>query len=733
MKTALLCLALLMGCLSAQAQFTKVNGLKGGTIREVLYENGALYARNQGFTYNQLFKSTDLGATWQDISTHFWVLGYESGATNLVKVGNKLFLSNASSTNDGATWATHPTIPFGMEQTCFSNGTIYGWQWVSGERKILRSLDTFNTYSTITAPTAPRDTNFNFKAMFVTSQGVAITTKGGIFHTADRGNTWQHIPLPLTPYELTQLGILKLSGTDIYYTLANVDSIRISQDMGLTWTGVYTRQSAVTDITRGAGNKYYAIVRSQPIMGVDLSVSHTLDPLTGNYFQMAGNSPIYNFTQKLTYVSPNTLIMPTEGMGVVKLDLATTTYSLINNGLACSGITVIGGNNNVTLAFKKNFSYERSLDRGNTWLVDTTLANVIHRDYNLPVTTLFNYNNKLYLGANSVGDRAYVTTDNAQSWKAINRGLDVLQGGVYPGIMGMTAHQNTVYACANNGYVYRLVNDTMWTATGRPSGNSVTSLASRGGSLFAATDQGPSIMGSIYKSADNGVTWTNSAGGVVFANVLSLAVSTDGTKLFAGDGSIGPHMSTDNGDTWQWINNGLTPQNGNFRVTMNAMQAYKSRIYAVQNFGFVRDSLYKLWYYDIPQGKWFCESCSQPNLNIVNYWVTDSVIYLGTDGDGVWKKKNNYQATGISLFEKENDDIRLYPNPSQSPTLAFAHFENYEGATMVVLNTLGQALQEEVVRMPKQQLRSMALPDGIYYIRVVKDGRTLGFSKWVKQ
>src|SRR5215217_3584857 len=111
MKTTLLNLILLISCLSANAQFTKVNSFKGGNIAEVIYSDGALYARNQSYNYNQLFKSTNMGSSWQDISTHFWVLGYESGVTGLVKVGSKLFLSGAYSANDGASWAIHPAIP----------------------------------------------------------------------------------------------------------------------------------------------------------------------------------------------------------------------------------------------------------------------------------------------------------------------------------------------------------------------------------------------------------------------------------------------------------------------------------------------------------------------------------------------------------------------------------------------------------------------------------------------
>lgn len=728
MKATLFNIILLISCLSANAQFTKVNGFKGGNFAEVIYSDGTLYARNQSYNYNQLFKSTDMGNSWQDISTHSWILGYESGVTGLVKVGSKLFLCNAYSTNNGASWATHPAIPFGMEKACYSNGTIYAWKWVGNERKILRSLDTFNTYTYISAPSAPQDTGFNFKNMFVTTQGVAITTKGGVSHTTDRGNTWQNIPLPLTTYELSQLELLKVSGNEIYYKIANVDSVKISQDMGITWTGVYTRQADILDITKGAGNKYYAMTLYRPVMMVDLSVSRVLNEVTGNYTTMTGNSVIYSFKQKLTYAN-NALFMPTEGAGIIKLDLATNTYSLANNGLSCAGITVIGGNSNVTLAFKKNHNYERSINHGTTWTVDTAAANVIHHDYNQPVTSLLNFNNKIYMGANSFGnERAFVSSDNGQTWKAIPRGLDV-QLGLYPGVMGLTVHQNKVFACANNGYVYRLDNDSVWIPTGRPSGSSVTSIVSNGNTLFAATDQAPGLSGSVFKSTDNGVTWTNSAGGTSFANVLSLAYS-DG-KLFAGDGSVGPHMSTDNGATWQWINNGLSPQNGTLRVTMNAMQAYKSKIYAVQNFGFERDSLYKLWYYDIAAAKWFCESCSQPNLNVVTAWVSDSTIYLGTDGDGVWVKKKQ-QTNSVSLFEKQNDDIAVYPNPSQAPLIGFKHFENYQGAVIMVVNNLGQTLHQEPLSAPVHQMKAVNIPDGLYYIRVVKEGHTVGFSKWLK-
>jgi Secretion system C-terminal sorting domain len=92
-----------------------------------------------------------------------------------------------------------------------------------------------------------------------------------------------------------------------------------------------------------------------------------------------------------------------------------------------------------------------------------------------------------------------------------------------------------------------------WVETNGPYEASVCSFAASDSFIFAGT-----IGAGIYRSVDNGVTWTPSNGGMTSVYTLCLAAS--GRNIYAGSATAqGISLSTDNGRTWQAVNNGLPP------------------------------------------------------------------------------------------------------------------------------------------------------------------------------
>jgi hypothetical protein len=91
---------------------------------------------------------------------------------------------------------------------------------------------------------------------------------------------------------------------------------------------------------------------------------------------------------------------------------------------------------------------------------------------------------------------------------------------------------------------------SQWTQTNGPYMGRITCLAVSGANLFAGTGGG-----GVFRSIDNGRNWTVVNNGLTNRDVRSLTVS--GANLFAGTwGSI--FLSTDNGAGWKRINSGLT-------------------------------------------------------------------------------------------------------------------------------------------------------------------------------
>ena len=90
-----------------------------------------------------------------------------------------------------------------------------------------------------------------------------------------------------------------------------------------------------------------------------------------------------------------------------------------------------------------------------------------------------------------------------------------------------------------------------WAQTNGPQGGDGIALTTNvSGHIFVGT-QG----GGIFRSTDNGETWTGVNSGLTATNVRALAISpTD--HIFAGTFG-GVFRSTDNGDSWTSVKNGL--------------------------------------------------------------------------------------------------------------------------------------------------------------------------------
>jgi hypothetical protein len=94
------------------------------------------------------------------------------------------------------------------------------------------------------------------------------------------------------------------------------------------------------------------------------------------------------------------------------------------------------------------------------------------------------------------------------------------------------------------------------------------SLAANGSNLFAGTEHG-----GVFRSSNNGTSWTAVNTGLTNTIVRSFAVS--GSNLFAGTHGGGVFLSTNNGTSWTAVNTGLS----NF-TTVYALAVSGSNLFA---------------------------------------------------------------------------------------------------------------------------------------------------------
>lgn len=94
------------------------------------------------------------------------------------------------------------------------------------------------------------------------------------------------------------------------------------------------------------------------------------------------------------------------------------------------------------------------------------------------------------------------------------------------------------------------VSEAQWVQTNGPFGGKVYSMAEAGNNLFAGT-----YGGVVFRSTDSGDSWIPVNNGLTGNMVISFAESGD--YLFAGT-NASVFRSSDNGDSWINVNNGLT-------------------------------------------------------------------------------------------------------------------------------------------------------------------------------
>ncbi len=178
-----------------------------------------------------------------------------------------------------------------------------------------------------------------------------------------------------------------------------------------------------------------------------------------------------------------------------------------------------------------------------------------------------------------------------------------------------------------------LTANAQWISTKGPQGGYISCFAASGTDEFAGT-----YAGGIFRSSDNGITWTAINNGLPNKYIGALAVS--GSYLFAGTRGQGVYFSSDNGENWTAVNSGLT------NTDITALLVSGTNLFAGTAGGGV--------FLSTDYGStWDSVSSGITNLSITCLATNGSEIYAGTGGSGVFRSTNNGASwnaanTGIS-------------------------------------------------------------------------------------
>lgn len=192
-----------------------------------------------------------------------------------------------------------------------------------------------------------------------------------------------------------------------------------------------------------------------------------------------------------------------------------------------------------------------------------------------------------------------------------------------------------VFLSTNNGTSWTQVNSGL-TYRNPAGGDTVTAFVrclatfaneTGGMNLFAGTSGG-----GVYRSTNNGTTWTQVNAGLTAASgqldVWSLVVSANGaggTDLFAGTAGDGVFLSTNNGSNWTPINEGLTTR------YVYSIFVKGTNIFAGTNQGvFLSANRGTTWI-----------KTDGIELSVTAFAFLTSNLFVGTYGGGVYLSTNN--------------------------------------------------------------------------------------------
>ena len=105
------------------------------------------------------------------------------------------------------------------------------------------------------------------------------------------------------------------------------------------------------------------------------------------------------------------------------------------------------------------------------------------------------------------------------------------------------------------------------------------------------------------------------------------------------------------------------------------------------------------------------------NVQIASIAITDSFIFVGTYGSGIWKRPLS-DLVGIKENEINNLNYNIYPNPTSS-TLTIETNSNTK-QNLEIVNLLGQTMYTYYI-YSKATVDVSAFPKGIYILKLNTD------------
>lgn len=264
-----------------------------------------------------------------------------------------------------------------------------------------------------------------------------------------------------------------------------------------------------------------------------------INSFSQNNFWIATGGPSGGYVNALAIHSNGTLFIGTQNSGIHRSSDNGDTWNSL--GLKSETFRTVAVSTNGSIYAGATSGVFLSTDDGSNWT----------RLNNSPANTraiIFNSEMHVFLGA---ATGVFRSTDSGTTWVAVNNGLTnadirsliITSGGVI--FAGASGTNGSIFRSSDNG--------GSWTNAGFQATLVQALISPTNGTIFAGV---PGASAGVYRSTDDGATWTQTVTGLTNKFVATFAA--DGNwNLFVGVVG-GVFRSMDNGASWTQINSGLT-------------------------------------------------------------------------------------------------------------------------------------------------------------------------------